>query len=362
MTTTESETPSEKQVRNQKKSVLDELWPLLALAVPVVVLALVLSAVSPVMARVVTDALVKLIVVIGLYIFIGNSGILSFGHGAFMVVGGYASAWFTMTPMFKKIILPDMPVFMRMIEMGPVEGAALAIALTTLVALVIGIPLMRLAGIAASIATFAFFSVVVVIYNNWSAWTKGTASLVGLPVYANTAICLTVALVALLVAYMFQKSRYGLLLRATREDEVAGRAAGISVERMRLLAFVLSAAVVTVGGIMLGHFNGALTTTSNVYLKLTFITLAMLVIGGMRSLAGAVIGVAIVTTVAEFLRQLERGIDVGEWTMIVPSGSGQVALGITMLLVLVFRPDGVMRGQELTPPRWLTRLLEKTRA
>lgn len=334
-------------------------WPVLALIVPIIIATILLASLSPIMARVATDALIKLIMVVGLYIFIGNSGIFAFGHGAFMIVAAYASAWFTMTPQFKKVILPDLPVALQTFQVDPATGAIMAVTITGALALIVGLPLMRLAGIAASIATFAFFNVIVVVYNNWTSWTKGTASLVGLPVYAGPWLCLAVAIVAILIAYLFQLSKYGILLRATREDAVAARASGVSVELTRLVGFVVSAMVVAVGGLLQGHFNGALTTTSNVYLSLTFLTLAMLVIGGMRSLAGAVVGVSIVATLSEVLRQLERGVSILGVDIATPGGFGQVALGAAMLMFLVFRPDGVMKGRELAMPNALRRILSK---
>ena len=331
------------------------VWTFLVLGIPVAVAALLLASTGPVLSRVVTDALIKLTMVVGLYIFIGNSGIFSFGHAAFIVVGSYASAWMTIPPTFKKVILPGLPAFMQAIHLDPFTGGLVGVLLAVLLAFVIGLALMRLAGIAASIASFAFFSVIVVIYNNWTGWTKGTASLVGLPVYAGPKLALAAALVAMLLALLFQHSRYGLLLRATREDAAAARAAGVEVERMRLIAFVVSAAVVAAGGVLQGHFNGALTTTANVHLNLTFLILAMLVVGGMRSLAGAVIGVAILAFVAELLRQLERGWQIGDLTITAPSGLGQVGLGIVMLVVRISRPQGLTRGREIPMPGWLSR-------
>lgn len=331
------------------------VWTFLVLGIPVAAAALLLAATGPVLSRVVTDTLIKLTMVVGLYIFIGNSGIFSFGHAAFIVVGSYASAWVTIPPTFKKVILPGLPGFLQTLHLDPLTGALVGIALAALLAFVIGLALMRLAGIAASIASFAFFSVIVVIYNNWTGWTKGTASLVGLPVYAGPKLALAAALAAMLLALLFQRSRYGLMLRATREDPAAARAAGVDVERMRLVAFVFSAAVVAAGGVLQGHFNGALTTTANVHLNLTFLILAMLVVGGMRSLAGAVTGVAILAFVAELLRQLERGWQFGDLTITAPSGMGQVGLGVVMLVVLIWRPQGLTLGREIPIPRWLSR-------
>jgi branched-chain amino acid transport system permease protein len=332
---------------------LRAVWPWLSLAVPIVVAALLISAISPAYARLVTDTLIKLIMVIGLYMFIGNSGLMSFGHGAFMIVGAYASAWLTITPTFKKVILPQLPQFLQAAVFDPITAGVIAVTLSALLAFIVGMPLMRLSGIAASIATFAFFIVISVIYNNWTSWTKGTASLVGLPVYVGPYSALVAALVVLAVANIFRVSRYGLFLRATREDAVAARATGLKVEKLRLIAFVLSASICAVGGILWGHNNGALTTANNVYFNLTFLTIAMLVVGGMRSMAGAACGTILLATVSELLRQLERGVDLGGLLLKFPPGSGQVALGLCMLLVLILRPEGLTRGREIPLPQWL---------
>ena len=101
-------------------------------------------------------------------------------------------------------------------------------------------------------------------------------------------------LASLLVASVFAGSRAGLMLRASREDEAAALASGIAVRRLRLAAFVLSAAVVGASGVLQGHAIGILSV-SQFYLELTFLTLAMLVIGGQHSLSGAVIGAIVIT-------------------------------------------------------------------
>jgi len=336
------------------RDVMRIVWPWLALSIPLIVATVLLSGVSPAMARVVTDTLIKLVMVAGLYIFIGNSGVLSFGHGAFMIVGAYVSAWLTIPPMMKGVILPALPEFLKAAHLHPALGAIVAVSVCALLALLVGIPLMRLSGIAASIATFALFVVVNVIFNNWSSWTKGTASLVGLPVYTGPYIALCAALGSMAVAYIFQRSRIGLMLRATREDAVAARAAGMRVERLRLYALVLSAAVVALGGTLWGHNNGALSTANNVYLNLSFLVIAMLVVGGMRSLSGAVIGTVTLAVIAEVLRRLETGIDIGGLSLSVPGSTREVALGLCMLLILILRSEGLTMGREFSWP-WARR-------
>jgi branched-chain amino acid transport system permease protein len=145
------------------------------------------------------------------------------------------------------------------------------------------------------------------------------------------------------------------MLRASREDAVAARASAVNILRVRLAAFVLSAAIVGVGGALWAHFLGVLTADS-FYLSLCFITLAMLVVGGLGSLTGAVLGVVVVTIVVEVLRALEGGIPIGSHTLSLPPGSQEIGLGLVLALIMIFRPTGLTRGRELEwPGRWSRR-------
>jgi branched-chain amino acid transport system permease protein len=87
-------------------------------------------------------------------------------------------------------------------------------------------------------------------------------------------------------------------------------------------------------------------TVDEFYLEMTFVTLAMLVVGGIGSLSGAVVGVVVVTFVVEFLRTLEHGISVGTTTFALPSGSQEIGLGVVMALILILRPSGLTGGRE----------------
>jgi branched-chain amino acid transport system permease protein len=152
--------------------------------------------------------------------------------------------------------------------------------------------------------------------------------------------------VAMIAAYAYQRSRFGLELRAAREDEVAARSLGIDIYRQRLIAFTISAFFVGIGGVLYGHFLGVISIDV-FFLDTTFLTLAMLVVGGMRSLAGAVVGVLVLSAVIDVLRRLETGIDIGGFTVSVPSGSQEIVLAVAMLLIFLFRPRGIMAGREL---------------
>ncbi|MBZ9772204.1 branched-chain amino acid ABC transporter permease [Mesorhizobium sp. CO1-1-8] len=323
------------------------LSTLLLLALVVIAVAAVGLTGSSVVERVAVDTLIKLVVVIGLSVFIGNSGILSFGHASFAAIGAYGAAWFTLPLAAKKIFLPHLPAFVLATQLPLPGGAAVGVVLAALAALVIGVVIMQLSGIGASIATLAWLAIVNTVCSNADSLTKGTSSLVGLPLATGIGTATASALLALTVAYVFKFSRYGLMLQASREDEVAARASGIAVRPLRLMAFVLSAALVALGGILQGHFLGILTV-SQFYLEFTFLTLAMLVMGGMRSLSGAVVGTIVLAVAAEILRFLAGGFSVGG--IVVPAATGlrEIVLALIMLAVLLIRPRGLTGGHEIS--------------
>ena len=122
---------------------------------------------------------------------------------------------------------------------------------------------------------------------------------------------------------------------------MAAAATGIDVERERLIAFVLSAVIVAMGGVLFAHFLGTMTANT-FFLDLTFVTLTMLVVGGMRSLTGACAGVAFVSVVSELFRSIERGIEVGGHIIEAPPGLQEIALAVILLAILIMRPHGLV--------------------
>lgn len=322
--------------------------PVLSLAIPLLVIAFAVGRFgSPELQSIVTLALIRIVTVVGLYIFIGNSGIISFGHVSFMAIAAYGTAWQTCCEMLKPMVMPGLPAFLLERSMPLWVSGVTSIALACAAALLVGLILMRLSGLAASISTLAILFILNTVYSNWDRVTMGTASIVGLPEFVTTPVAALGATIALLAAFIHQKSRWGLLLRASREDEVAARAAGVSLYVSRLVAFTLSGAVMGMAGVLQAHFVGTVSTDS-FFLDLTFITLAMLIVGGMRSLAGAVVGVVVVQSITEVFRQLESGVTVAGAQIALPSGVQELVLASAMLLILIYRRDGLMGGRELS--------------
>lgn len=319
--------------------------PVLLSLILTLVVAVVWFAAGGVLAQTVTDALIRVVLVVGLYIFVGNSGVLAFGHIAFTMIGAYATAWLTLS-VFKKSFALQLPAILAEHQYPVFPSAIAASSLAAMVALIIGYPIMRLSGIAAAIATLAVLGMFHTFYNNWGPWTMGAATLPGLRLYVDMWVALGWVVFAIFVAFVYQRSRYGLALRATREDEFGARAAGINIPRQRLIAFVISAFFMGLGGVLQAHFLGSIAVKS-FWLSLTFISLAMLIIGGQRSLTGAVLGASLISAITEALRLMENGIQLGAKTLSLPLGSQELGIALVMLLVLIFRPSGLTGGREL---------------
>ena len=329
------------------------LLPLLALGLILTAIVAAVGMLPAGMQRVATDALIKLLVVVGSYIFIGNSGVLSFGHVSFMGIGAYVAAWLVISPETKQLMLPNLPALLMDAHYSPTVAALAAGAAASVFALLVGLPLARLSGISASIGSFAVLAVVNAVLSNWTSMTGGQGSLYGLPSYANIWTTLPWALAALALAWTYQQSRFGLRLRGARDDEVAAAASGVDIWRERVIALVVSAFFCGVAGALYGYFLGVIVARS-FYLQMTFITIAMLVVGGLGSLSGAVAGVIVITAFGEVLRNLERGLDLGPFTFGAHPGLQELGLAALMLIILIFRPRGLTGGREiaLLPRSW----------
>lgn len=298
----------------------------------------------------VIDIFLKVIFVVGLYIFIGNSGVISFGHIAFACLGGYVVAWTTIKAVMKAAAMPGLPGWLMQMELPFWAAAAAAAVWAALWAGLFGLVLMRLSGIAASIATFAMLAMINAIWSNWTSVTAATSSVVGIPIVRAIWPYAIAAILSVFVAWAYAISRHGLALRAARDEPTAAAASGVNIPRERLYAFILSGAVMGMGGALYAHSIG-IVTPDTYYLGLTFITLSMLVVGGMGSLSGAVLGVLILSALIQGLRWLEGGVKIGASTFALPGGVQEIALGAVMILILMFRPAGIMGNSELTLPR-----------
>ena len=296
------------------------------------------------------DSLVKVAIVVALYVFIGNSGVLSFGHVSFVAVGAWTAGVLSVPVAEKPAIMPNLAHFLRGTAVGNLPSLVLAAAAGGVLALVVGFALMRLSGLAAGIATFGVLEITHNLLRYYEKVGPGLNTFSSVPETTGILQASVGALIAIGIAFAYQRSRFGRMLRATREDAPAASAVGISIYRQRLGAFVVSGALAGLAGGLYVHLLPL--NTESLYLDLTFVTLAMLVVGGASSLWGAVVGALAVSALDSFLAQAENGVKLPGGTLDLPAGTRLVVVGVLMALVLILRPSGLTGGRELSLPRW----------
>jgi branched-chain amino acid transport system permease protein len=305
------------------------------------------AAFAPADQRVVVNFLIALVLVLAIQTFSGNSGIVTFGHVAFMGVGAYVAALATIPPAIKKGSLPDLPGPLMDLELGFLPAVALAAVVTAVIALVVGLALTRMEENAMAMATIGVLVIAFVVFESWDAVTRGAQGLFGVPTQTTLWWALAFAVGTIAVARYFRESRAGLTLRASREDALAAGALGVDVVRLRLGAWVLSGALMGTGGALWAQYNLAFGPRQFFFAQ-TFSVLAMIVVGGLASVSGAVLGATIVTVANETLRRVEDGgADVGPLHIPGVQGMTPIALALLILFVLRWRRDGLVGLFEL---------------
>lgn len=320
---------------------------IVATALPLVVAAVVAAGLFPGAGqRLVTLFLINVVAVVGIGVYSGNSGIISFGNVGFMAIGAYASGLLTINPIVQKTALPHLPEWLMGWGAPFLPALLVALVVVALVAVVIGIPVARLGGSSASICTLGFLVIVHVVLVASSDFTRGSQTFFGIPRAVNLWVALPFAILAVAIARIYRDSAAGMKLRASREDEIASIAVGVDVRLHRFLAWVLGAILSGAAGVLYAHFIGAFSP-KDFYFNLTFMLLAMLILGGITTVSGAVVGTAVIMVIVELLRKLEGGVDLGFLSLPTVFGLTDIGIGLAILLVMYRLQDGLLGVREL---------------
>ena len=263
------------------------------------------------------------IAVVGLNLLLGFAGQISLGHAAFFGISAYTSAVLTTNY--------DFPVL---------GGMICGIILSAAVALVIGLPALKLKALSLAMATLGFGLIVYIFFNESLSLTGGPSGFVGIPrfnvlgydFYSDLAYYYLVAgtlTAVIIISLNIINSRTGRALKAIHSSENAARVMGINVYRCKLFIFVLSAVFAAVAGGLYAHYLSFVAPSSfGFHASLQFIVMAIL--GGMSSVWGGVIGALFLTSMPEFLRIYED--------------LETVLYGLILILCMMFMPQGLAGG------------------
>jgi branched-chain amino acid transport system permease protein len=319
---------------------------IIILSVPLLVLAALTDLFADyLLLRIVTALFVSMIVVLGMQVFMGNSGILAWAHVGFMGIGAYISALCSMTPTMKKIAIPQVYPFLLQLHLPFWPSVLIGAAVAAAIAACVSYPLMRLSDAAGAISSFALLIIMNSVLVHWDRVTNGPRTLFGIDELTNIWIAAGCAILVLILAYLFKESSLGLRLRASRADYYAASAVGINITLVRYFSFIISAAIAGFGGGLYAHYITSFTPNA-FYLTETFNVLAMLVVGGTLGISGAVVGSVVVTIAREGMRAIENGINLNHLLPFDVIGLTEVFLATVLIISLILKPEGIMGGRE----------------
>jgi branched-chain amino acid transport system permease protein len=255
----------------------------------------------------------------------GTAGQFSFAHMALMVIGAYTSG-----------------LLGRDLGTSPLVGILLGALMAGVVGLVIGLLCLRLRGAYLALFTIAFSEILRITLLTEFKYTEGSNGLKLAPLYAGITaradyyITLGLLLGTLLLMYWLINSRFGLFIRAMREDEDAAGAMGVNVVRYKVLVFVITSLIIGLAGGVFYHQVGIITPNTMELLQMSLVV-AMAVIGGMESLLGAAIGAVVSRVALEMLREINIlgfHFDLGAWRY--------AAFGLVLVFTLRFAQNGLL--------------------
>jgi branched-chain amino acid transport system permease protein len=345
----------------QRQRLYNVLTVALLLAITAGGLTYTQLAASAYIQRIVVGLGISLILVVSLNLSNGFTGIFSLGHVGFMAIGAYTAAILTLPLSLKRVNLPDLPGWLAHVQMSFLPATLIGGALAMVVAFLVGLSLMRLSGPYVSVATMGFLVIVQVVLINWDSMTRGGRTFSGVPPYTTLWWTWGWAILTVYVIWRLARSSYGRRMMAIRDNEIAAQSLGINVLRSRLVAFCVSAFFTAVAGSLWAHFIMSFSPRS-FYFAETFSVITMLVLGGMGSLSGSIVGTVSITALSEILRNAERGMTLGSVHIPPVYGASQILMAIIFILVIIFWPKGLFGNREINFNALWSRLLKRTEA
>ena len=287
-------------------------------------------SISPYILQVICLAGINIILAVSLNLINGFTGQFSIGHAGFMAIGAYTSAFLTVTYGDRiRAALGFLPPFARDGALL-LSGLALGALLAAIAGFFVGVPSLRLRGDYLAIVTLGFGEIIRVWILNIDA-VGGARGYSGIPKLANFFWIYLFAVISVTVVSRTVRSSFGRSLIAIREDEIAAEAMGVDTTRSKVISFVLSSAMAGVGGGLFGHYLMYVHTNSFTFIKSIEIII-MIVIGGLGSITGSVVGAVLYIALTEGLRGF------AQYRMILFS--------LLLIVIMIVRPQGLLGHRE----------------
>ena len=301
---------------------------------------------------IVTQLMINAIIVIGMQIYIGNTGVLSFGHVGFGAVAGYTFAVLAISVDRKAVTIRNAPFGLSEVEWAPLPAVIAAVVVTLIIAMIVGFGLARSSAtsgaIAATVITLAVLFLAHEVAVNWDDLTGGDRGGLSFPIGGTLQSVVPIHLAlfgSILLARLYGTSRSGRIAKSAREDGLAAVAMGHEPGVHQTIALAVSIIVVAVGASLRVFELGSITPRF-FFFEFTLLTLTMLIVGGRNSVTGALAGVVLITVGNELTRFLSST-EVEALPIIFRPGLSGLFLGLMMIGFMIFRARGIFDDWEL---------------
>ncbi len=265
---------------------------------------------------------INIILAVGLNLIVGFSGQFSLGHAGFMAIGAYAAAIIGSRS-------ATYPAFFAAMVLGALIAGA--------VALVVGIPTLRLKGDYLAIATLGVSEIIRILIINGGDLTNGAAGILGIPAFTNWQMVYFFVVITTILTINFLRSPIGRATLSVREDEIAAESVGVNTTKIKVIAFVFGAMTASIAGSLQAGFIGSVVPKDYTFIN-SINVLIIVVFGGLGSMTGTIVA-AIVLGILNMVLQ-----NVASIRMIIYS--------LALILVMIFRPGGLLGTWELSLSRF----------
>jgi branched-chain amino acid transport system permease protein len=279
----------------------------------------------------------------------GFTGLFSLGHSGFMAIGAYVSALLTMSPAQKSMNFYLQPIvpFLANLELPFIPALLAAGLAAALAGFLIGTPVLRLRDDYLAIATLGFSEIIRVALTNLQPVTNGALGLKGLPKYAGPYTIWALAFLTVIFMAALINSAFGRACKAVRDNEIAAQAMGIHTARIKITSFTISSFMAGVGGALLGHLMNTIDPRMFTF-SLTYNILLIVVLGGNGSITGSIIASLVVTISMEALRFLDGPLNLLFVRTRGLPGLRMVVFSALLLVVVIYRQEGLMGKREFS--------------
>lgn len=301
---------------------------------------------------IIEKSLVYAVVALSMNIVTGFTGLFSLGQAGFMALGAYTTAILTIpvasrpNVYYMNGILPQLENAIVPIPIALILGGVVA----AIFALLIGIPVLRLKSDYLAIATLGFSEIIraVIASPMMDKITNGSYGLKSIPGFKGSIECFIYALILIMIMILIINSSTGRDFKAIREDEIAARSVGINIFKTKELSFIVSSFFTGMGGGLLAMFMRSIDSKT-FSITLTYDILLIVVLGGIGSITGSIVGAFFVTAGKELLRFFDEPLIVaGVQVPLFRPGFRMVIFSILLMVVVLFFRKGLLGGRELS--------------